>query len=287
MKSCFFATDLHGRKDRYRKLFDRIATERPAALFLGGDLLPHQFKMPFKRERSRRNDFVDFLKKGFQKLKDDLKDLYPQIFLILGNDDMRIEEQAFVQGETEGYWHYVHEKKMAFGEYAVYGYAYVPPTPFGLKDWEKYDTGQFLEPNCISPEEGLRSVPVDKNSIKYSTIQKDLETLAINDNLQKSIFLFHSPPYRTNLDRAALDGIKVDHIQLDVHCGSIAIQRFIESRQPLLTLHGHIHESSRITGSWQESIGRTVCFSAAHDGPELGLVRFDLDRLDQATREHL
>jgi len=35
--------------------------------------------------------------------------------------------------------------------------------------------------------------------------------------------------------------------------GSIAVRRFIEERQPLLTLHGHIHESARLTGDWRES----------------------------------
>jgi Icc-related predicted phosphoesterase len=79
----------------------------------------------------------------------------------------------------------------------------------------------------------------------------------------------------------------VDHAPLDVHVGSIAIQRFIEDRQPLLTLHGHIHESPRLTGNWRQKIGRTHAFTAAHDGPELALVRFDLDDLDSATREFL
>lgn len=79
----------------------------------------------------------------------------------------------------------------------------------------------------------------------------------------------------------------IDHAPLDVHVGSIAIRRFIEARQPLLTLHGHIHESSRITGSWKDSLGKTLMFSAAHDGPELCLVRFQLDSLETATRQLL
>ena len=70
----------------------------------------------------------------------------------------------------------------------------------------------------------------------------------------------------------------MDHAPLDVHVGSIAIRRFIEARQPLVTLHGHVHESARLTGAWQDRIGRTVCLSAAHDGPELALVRFDLEQ---------
>ena len=45
---------------------------------------------------------------------------------------------------------------------------------------------------------------------------------------------------------------------LDVHVGSIAVKRFIEERQPLLTLHGHVHEAARLTGEWKIRIGREL-----------------------------
>jgi Icc-related predicted phosphoesterase len=67
--------------------------------------------------------------------------------------------------------------------------------------------------------------------------------------------------------------------------GSLAIRKFIESRQPLITLHGHIHESPTLTGSWRDRIGRTWMFSAAHDGHELALVRFDPRAPERASRE--
>ncbi|MEJ2636882.1 MAG: hypothetical protein P8184_16535 [Calditrichia bacterium] len=105
--------------------------------------------------------------------------------------------------------------------------------------------------------------------------------------LINSIFLFHTPPYQTALDRAALDGKMIDYAPLDVHVGSIAVKRFIVGRQPLITLHGHVHESARITGKWQEKIGRTYAFSAAHDGPELALVKFDPEHPEKARRELL
>jgi Icc-related predicted phosphoesterase len=76
----------------------------------------------------------------------------------------------------------------------------------------------------------------------------------------------------------------IDNTPLDIHAGSIAIRRFIEKRQPLITLHGHIHESTRITGSWRERLGRTWAFSAAHEGAELALVRFDPTEPEKATR---
>ena len=59
-----------------------------------------------------------------------------------------------------------------------------------------------------------------------------------NNHLSRAVFLFHTPPYNTGLDRAALDGKKVNYVDLDVHVGSIAVRRFIESKQPLLTCTG-------------------------------------------------
>ena len=120
--------------------------------------------------------------------------------------------------------------------------------------------------------------------IEYCTIMQDLQELAGDDDLENAIFLFHSPPYQTMLDRAALDGMMVDHVPLDLHVGSIAIRRFIEERQPLITLHGHIHESTRLTGSWREQIGRTRMFNGATDSPGLSVVTFHPEEPDGAAR---
>ena len=57
------------------------------------------------------------------------------------------------------------------------------------------------------------------------------------------------------------------------------------TRQPYLTLHGHVHESALITGAWKDKIGNTCCFSAAHHGKELALVRFDPEHPENAMRE--
>jgi Icc-related predicted phosphoesterase len=167
----------------------------------------------------------------------------------------------------------------------IYGYAYVPPTPFRLKDWERYDVSRYADPDALSPEEGWRTTPVSETEVKYVTIKDDLERFTKNQEMERAIFLFHVPPYQSKLDQSARAGQMIDHVPLDTFIGSIAVRRFIESRQPLLTLHGHVHESARLSGSWRDRIGRTQCFSAAHDGPELALVRFDPDNLDAASRE--
>jgi len=286
---CFFTSDPHGRPERYEKLWRAAAREKPAAIFLGGDLLPHAYAR--RTGPAGDGDFVqDFLAGGFRRLRGRLGRRSPRVFLVLGNDDGRLDEPVFRDLEGEGLWEYVHGRKVAFGDHPVFGYACVPPTPFRLKDWERYDVSRYVPPGALSPEEGTRTVPVADNEIRYATIAEDLEKLAAGEGMERALFLFHGPPHETKLDRAALDGKSVDHVPLDLHVGSIAVRRFLEKRQPLLSLHGHVHESARITGSWRDRIGRTHLFGGCHDGPELALVTFDLDDLDDldaATRRLL
>ncbi len=285
MPACFFAADLHGHDDRYEKLCEAIARESPAAVMLGGDLLPRGIRS----ENPNYSDYaVEFLIPKFTRLRGELAGNYPLVFLILGNDDPRCEEDSFRLGQAEGLWQYIHDRRIPFAGFDIYGYAFVPPTPFSLKDWDRYDVSRYVDPGCISPEEGIRSVPALQQDLRWRTIREDLNLLTRDATaLDRAIFLFHAPPHGTPLDRAALDGKTHNHAPLDVHIGSIAIRRFIEERQPLLTLHGHVHESARLTGMWKTEIGNTVCINAAHDGPELSLVRFDPDCPRQASRELL
>jgi len=277
--NCFFATDLHGKISRYQSLIDEIKKELPDVVLIGGDLLPG-FNNLF-------GDFIiEYLIPKFEELKTELKDNYPKIFIIMGNDDPRIEEEKLIKAEKKGIWTYLNEKKINYNGYDFYGYAYVPPTPFRLKDWEKFDVSRYVDVGCVSPLEGSRTIAVDPVDIEYYTIAKDLQKL-MKDDLSKAICLFHAPPYQTNLDRADLDGRIIDHVQVDVHVGSIAIKNFIENRQPKITLHGHIHESSRITGHWKQKLKETYSYSAAWDGTELALVKFDPEFPEKAERKLL
>jgi len=277
---CIFVSDIHGKTKHYKKLFDIIKKEKPDGAFLGGDLLPNSFRIEINIEDFIQKEITDKIKWIKKVIKKDIL-----FFIILGNDDPRIFEKKFLDADKKNLIKYVNYKTVNFNNYLVSGYSYVPPTPFQLKDWERYDISQFVDVGSLSPELGIRTIKVDEDEIRYSTIVNDLEKLTSNSSAGKTIFLFHAPPHNTFLDRAELDGVKVDHAPVDVHVGSIAIKRFIENKQPLLTLHGHIHESTRLTGHWMEKIGKTFCFSAAHDGPEMALIRFDTDNLKDATRE--
>ncbi len=278
---CFFASDLHGRTDRYGKLLGAIRGERPRVVLLGGDLLPSG------GAGSAESFLARYLIPELELLRADLGGDAPEVLLIPGNDDRRDVEPVILAAAGRGIWTFLHDASLAVEGFEFLGYGCVPPTPFLLKDWERYDVSRYVDHGSVSPEEGHRTVPVPVHEARSRTIADDLARLVAGRELERAVFLFHSPPYRTRLDRAALDGRVVDHVPLDVHVGSVAIRRFIEQRQPLVTLHGHIHESARLTGSWRDRIGRTWMFGAAHDGPELVLVRFDLDDLDGATRDLL
>jgi hypothetical protein len=109
LPTCFFATDLHGKTDRYDKLLASIIRHVPAAVFLGGDLLP---RSALSAMQFGQGDFVhDYLVPAFARTRDTLGVHYPDIFVILGNDDPRRCERDFVAAAANGLWHYVHHQK--------------------------------------------------------------------------------------------------------------------------------------------------------------------------------
>jgi len=89
-------------------------------------------------------------------------------------------------------------------------------------------------------------------------IKHDLEKLADHvEDMGKAIFMFHSPPLDTKLDMSLLTQ----------HAGSFSVRGFIEHRKPLLTLHGHIHESPSISGEISEKLGSTLAVNPGSAKP--------------------
>ncbi len=93
-------------------------------------------------------------------------------------------------------------------------------------------------------------------------LQQKLDALAAQvPDFSKCIVSFHAPPYGTKLDVAPrLDenlrmssGLKQSPF---MHVGSTAVRKVIERCQPLVAVHGHIHESAG-----KEKIGKTECFN--------------------------
>jgi Icc-related predicted phosphoesterase len=94
---------------------------------------------------------------------------------------------------------------------------------------------------------------------------------------ERSIYAFHNPPYSSRLDDApqlTADLRLKDAGRATIPVGSTAVRKSIEHDQPILSLHGHIHESKGAI-----RIGRTLCInpgSSYEQGQLLGAV-IDLD----------
>jgi hypothetical protein len=98
-------------------------------------------------------------------------------------------------------------------------------------------------------------------------------------HVNNSIFELHAPPYGSPLDQAPkLDESMKASPGVTMPAGSIAVAEAITKYQPLLGLHGHIHESRAVV-----TIGRTICAnpgSTYESGVLFGvLVNLDKDKV--------
>jgi Icc-related predicted phosphoesterase len=89
----------------------------------------------------------------------------------------------------------------------------------------------------------------------------------------RAIFNLHCPPFKSGLDEApAIDAdLRLLHGGRALRpVGSTAVREVIEKRQPLLSLHGHIHESKGAV-----KIGKTLSInpgSAYEEGMLMGAI---------------
>jgi hypothetical protein len=122
-----------------------------------------------------------------------------------------------------------------------------------------------------TPWDTFREAPEDQLAAKIEAVAAQVP------DMERTIFNFHAPPYGTGLDEApALDAsLRPTHggaVMKPV--GSTAVRDAIRKHQPLLSVHGHIHESRGI-----KRMGRTMAInpgSVYGDGVLQGAV-IDLD----------
>lgn len=116
--------------------------------------------------------------------------------------------------------------------------------------------------------------------ITEDELEKKLEAMASQiSNHKMSIFNFHVPPINTCLDECpkvdqTADPPKVIAGEMTAG-GSVAVRKIIEKYQPLITLHGHIHESRGA-----EKIGRSLCLNPGSEYGE-GVLRGVIVNLDR------
>lgn len=155
-------------------------------------------------------------------------------YVIPGNDDPWSVDEVLASGT-----HVVacDEKVEAIGPHEMVSFGYSNRTP-----WE-------------TPRE------LDEDEI-YSRLRRLVEQV---EEPRRAIFNIHVPPYESSLDTAFEVDEDLRYVLKggrphEIATGSPAVRQIIEETQPLLSLHGHIHESKGVT-----KIGRTVAINPGSD----------------------
>ena len=184
--------------------------------------------------------------KNWIKLAEErLGDSNIKMFMAPGNDDF-LEIDEILDSST--YVVNADNKKVDVNGYEMISLSWSNPTP--------WDT-----PRECSEEE----------------LERKIDKLASQiEDMESAIFNFHVPPHGTVLDEApALSKDLVPSLGKTISAGSKAILNSIKKYQPLLGLHGHIHESRGV-----QKIGRTVCLNPGSEYTE-GILRGVIIRLDK------
>lgn len=267
-----YASDLHGHLSHYEALLSIVQSQKIQALLLGGDLLPHK-----ERQDSGLREQIHFVRERFTPFASRLqKQGSLSLGLILGNDDFAGALPEFQKLEKEGLLFLLKESPLFLdSELAVFGYPYVPPTPFLLKDFEKRDLNGdrpfFQRRVFVTNEKGIQEMDEKTFFQTRSTIEQDLGSWEMPSSPYRSICVMHSPPYGTFLDQLS-----------DGQCaGSKAIKEFISRTQPWLTLHGHIHESPQVSGKYFQKIGNTLSINPGQMPNRFCAVIFDSEAIEE------
>jgi len=293
MPKIIFTSDIHGNEVQYKKLVKHAIKIAADFVIIGGDIAPKYFSISQFISGQRK-----FLKNKLPKLLSPLKNKLPncKIFLIMGNDDCKANMD--VLEKNNGLYQVIHNKRMKLTDkFDIVGYSNVPITPFGIKDWEKYDFSnvpQNLENEYFtrkqtnyrfegnkSTKEGWDNFCFTSENEKKDSIQKDLEKKLFLITPSKTIYITHCPPNDTNLDL-------VSPLSLSgrMHVGSMALKYFIKKHQPYLMLHGHIHETVEMSGDFKHKINKTLCLSSGNHniGDDLAVLIFEIDKINDVQR---
>lgn len=185
--------------------------------------------------RKRLEDWVDLAETR-------LKGTGIRCFVTGGNDDDPEVLQAIHRAGTEAFIACEGQVKVIDEDHTMVSVGYSTPTP-----WK-------------TP----REIPDDQLAEMIEKIIPQVSTL------ERCIFNFHDPPLDSTLDTCPMLDWSTDPPtpivkagQMVMHgAGSQSVRRAIEKYQPMLGLHGHIHESQAAA-----RIGRTLC---VNPGSEYG-----------------
>jgi Icc-related predicted phosphoesterase len=134
----------------------------------------------------------------------------------------------------------------------------------------------------ISPWRAPKDIPEEDLAKKIEAVASQVK------NMEGCIFNFHCPPYNSMIDVAPeLDEKLTPKLAAggevsSAPVGSTAVRNAVEKYQPLVGLHGHIHESK---GLFQ--IGRSVCFNPGSEYTEGVLRGLVIELSERRIESHL
>jgi Icc-related predicted phosphoesterase len=204
----------------------------------------------------------------------EFKNRHPEtgIYVDLGNDDFWCNRDLLIEAEQVGTLTLLHDRVQRLSQGVdIVGYMFVPPTPFGIKDAERFDVlGAPLVRDATL--KGIFSVPNGlevRNIDEFESIEEDLGKLKRRIR-RPFILATHAPPAGFGLD-VLYDGRGV---------GSMAIRDFIERQagkgKLIAAFSGHIHESFEVSGVSANEVNGRWIVNAGQMDDRLRYVVFDL-----------
>jgi uncharacterized protein len=281
-KICF-ATDVHGSDRCFRKFINAGAFYGAQHLILGGDITG---KVLVPIERTPTGYRVDFNDRSYVGLTDSerteveklIRDngQYPVVgerdeLMMLADEEHR--EAAFRQVVVEGIRRWVDLAEQRLRGTGIR--CFITPGNddfFEIDDaLQGSDVVEFVEGRCVRLDDQHEMITTGYSNITPWRSPRELEEDELRARIDEmfaevtdpshAVAVFHPPPRDTTLDQApSIDSeFRVQTIggtPKMASVGSSAVREAIMEHQPLLGLHGHVHESK---GS--EYLGRTLCIN--------------------------
>jgi len=262
-----FTSDLHGRQAAYDELVRLARDFSPEIVILGGDLFPAG-RHPAMLLESQKHFAAHAFKHFLAGLRDAAA---PRVFAVAGNYDLAAAFLELKNLEDDHFTVFLSTGSESLGGgFRLVCSPFVPPTPFPPKDFERLDmpgdapTGQPSQ-GLLTWSGGVEIVEPASHFKSAKSIWEELPSLGGPEEDEKTIAVFHSPPHGTGLDRL-YDGSSV---------GSRAVRKWIEKTKPLVSLHGHIHESPDASGRWAERIGATLAVNPGQNQSRVSAILLD------------
>lgn len=274
MRICF-TSDFHGSDSLYAQLELLLDVERPDLLILGGDMFPDGTREDPCGTQGRHAQEV------FTQRVETWRSKVPslQVCMIFGNHDWLPTMHALHTYHEQGLLVLLERfETWRFGDLDFLGYSKTPPTPFWLKDLERLDVADDKLPaegGVIWDFASMHPREVSAGEYFGSRPTIEVELAATKPPPGRWIFVCHAPPHESKLDRLP---------QVPHPVGSRAIRAFLARTRPVLSLHGHIHESPEVTGSYLDHVGPTLCVNPGQSPTRLQAVLVDMSTTTPAVR---